>query len=462
MAEEKVKGTWWTADDPARLVQGEITYSSTAGATVDLFGALFDDSDLSRLRRRFTLQGLTIREQQVSLFEAAVKGSHMHVPGGRSSVISSVFGVVGGHYLQPSDLTLSEIRVSLTGLRDWTWISGIETKYEEESRGVIYTQRIPDDVFVGNYDGLTAKLQFSATTSPEAGSLTIREKCDLIIEAPSLTPYSAFEDLLYTFQKFVSFALQRPVYATQITGHIDRPRQIIQGHKIFQDYTIIRKLSLKKWDREDLIPQDMLFTLGELDQSLEVVFGRFFSKRQLLKPSMDLYLSTVYNPTQLTRAEFLTLAQSVEGYHRVSMPGKYISDDGYMLVQEALWNAIPSQVSGDFRQSLKNRFKYLHEFSLRKRIEALAEKYESILGNLLGPAKIFASSISDVRNKLTHPTPADIAETTDPVNLWHLSEKIALLLEVCFLAELGFGDARIKEIVRSRSERARHVHFGAF
>src|SRR5205823_10981091 len=123
--------------------------------------------------------------------------------------------------------------------------------------------------------------------------------------------------------------------------------------------------------------------------------------RQLLKPSMDLYLSTLYNPTQLARAEFLTLAQSVEGYHRVSMPGKYISDDGYMPVQEALWNAIPSQVSADFRQSLKNRLKYLHEFSLRKRIEALAEKYESILGNLLGPAKILASSISDVRNKLT-------------------------------------------------------------
>ena len=115
-----------------------------------------------------------------------------------------------------------------------------------------------------------------------------------------------------------------------------------------------------------------------------------------------------------------------------------------------------------FGEALKNKLKYLHEFSLRKRIEALTHKYTAVIGKLLGSAGNFASTISELRNRLTHPELVNAEAELDYKMLWHLCEKIALLLETCFLDELGFTENRIKEIVRSRSQRARHVHFGAF
>lgn len=459
---EKAKGSWWMAKDPSRQLQGEIKHGSTVGAVVDVFGAFMDDSNPAQLRQRFTLHGLTIRGQPVSLFDAAVTKSQMHIPGGRSSIVSSVFGVVGGHYDGPDDIRFSKVRVTLTGLRNWTWTSGIETKTEDAGGRRIYTHSIPDDVSLGTFNGIVASLQFTATTNPGAGSLNIQEGCDLVLRADSLVQYQEFEDVLYTFQKFLSLALQRPVYATKIIGHTDQPKQIIGEHKLYQDHVIIRKLSVKTWDRDELIPHDMLFTLGELGRPAAEVFGKFYTERERLKPSLDLYLSTRYNPTQVVRAEFLTLAQALEGYHRVSMIGAYATDDEYAPIKQSLIAAIPAFVSKEFRESLRNRFRYLHEFSLRKRIEALAERHSAAVGHLLGQSRKFASEVSDIRNALTHPAPGQSDEQPDGVAIWHLSEKIALLLETCLLHELGFSVEQVRNILNSRSERARHVHYGSF
>ena len=85
-------------------------------------------------------------------------------------------------------------------------------------------------------------------------------------------------------------------------------------------------LSIREWDREELIPQDTLFTLSELSDPLENVIRCYFLKRDRLQVPVDLYMSTIYHPDQLLRARFLTLVQAIEAYHRVSMPGKYMDE----------------------------------------------------------------------------------------------------------------------------------------
>jgi hypothetical protein len=249
----------------------------------------------------------------------------------------------------------------------------------------------------------------------------------------------------------------------EIIGSTETPKQIMQGKKLYEDLLIIRHLSIREWDREELIPQDTLFTLSELGDALENAIRCYFLKRDRLQVPVDLYMSTIYHPDQLLRARFLTLVQAIEAYHRVSMPGKYMDEKTYDTgLKELLWQAIPATIDPGFREALKNKLNYLHEFSLRKRIEALTLKYTAVIGKLLGSAADFASTVSELRNRLTHPEPSNAGAKLDYKMLWHLSEKIALLLETCFLDELGFTENRIKEIVRSRSQRARHVHFGAF
>jgi len=463
MPEQKIKGWWWRLDAPDKRLQGEIAYGATIGATVDLFGHIYDALDECRPTERFTLHGLTLNDKPVTLFDCVVTKSNRHIPGGVSSVVESNFGIVGLHVARVADIQFKTVSVRFNGLRDWTWISGIEHKYEQEPPKAVFSYEAPADVLVGRFDNLTAKLEFSADISPGPGKQSIEEKCLLKIEADALAPYFAFENLFHGFQEFLSLALQRPSYAMEIIGNTDTPKQIIQGKKLYEDLLIIRHLSIREWDREELIPQDTLFTLSELSDPLENVIRCYFLKRDRLQVPVDLYMSTIYHPDQLLRARFLTLVQAIEAYHRVSMPGKYMDEKTYDTgLRELLWQAIPATIDADFREALKNKLKYLHEFSLRKRIEALTHKYTTVIGKLLGSAADFASTTSELRNRLTHPEPSHGGAKLDYKLLWHLSEKIALLLETCFLDEFGFSENRIKEIVRSRSQRARHVHFGAF
>src|SRR6266498_3330338 len=380
MPEQKIKGSWWRLDSPDQRLLGEIAYGATVGATVDLFGHIYEGFGEVGRTERFTLHGLTLNNKPVTLFDCVVKTSTRHMPGGVSCVVESSFGIVGMHVARAADIQFKTVSVTFNGLRDWTWMSGIQSKYEQEPPQAVFTYKAPGDVLVGRFDNLTARLEFSADISPGPGKQSIEEKCLLKIEADALTPYSTFENLFHGFQEFLSLAVQRPSYAMEIIGHTDVPKQIIQGNELYEDCLIIRHLSIRKWDREELIPQDMLFTLSELGGPLEEIIRRYFLKRDRLQVPIDLYMSTIYHPDQLLRARFLTLVQAVEAYHRVSMPGKYIDDKTYETgLREVLWKAIPATVDRDFRQALKNKLRYLHEFSLRKRIEALAEKCGAIV-----------------------------------------------------------------------------------
>ena len=54
----------------------------------------------------------------------------------------------------------------------------------------------------------------------------------------------------------------------------------------------------------------------------------------------------------VTDAEFLTLIQALEAYHRRNYKGKYLPDDQYKKYCSQLYDAIPEELGADHQQSL--------------------------------------------------------------------------------------------------------------
>jgi hypothetical protein len=179
---------------------------------------------------------------------------------------------------------------------------------------------------------------------------------------------------------------------------------------------------------------------------------------------MDLYFTTVHHKFPLPRVRFLMLAQSLEADHRATMPEKYVSDESYNTgLRKLLWDAIPKdpETTGkDFLASLGGKLDHLHQFSLRKRLKELTAKHSPILESLIGTPEAFSAAVADRRNQLTHATEQNQGAADDYRTLWVLCDKMGLLLEVCFLDEIGFTHDRLKQIVTTRSNRARSVHQG--
>lgn len=455
MSEEiTIKGLWWLPGSPDKQLPGDITYSSTHGARLILFDHLFQDSTLDR----FTVWGITVSGKPISLFNCYTKSLTMHLPGARVAEISSYFGVIGGHFDSPNEMKFIKVTADLSYLHDWACTSGINARRKDSGKGWQVTQEVPADISLGAVNDFKLALEFTGNLKRGFGDYRLTENCIFTVEAKALTDYGSFENVVHQFQHFVALAVSRPVYALSIKARINTPKKMYEGQPIYDDFEIIQKLSLKDHGQKGRIPHDMQFCLTELKPKPSDYIERFFSTHGLLHPVCELYFSTLYHQDMYVQQRFLALAHAIEAYHRVFVGGKYQSNDIYQNgLQKRLWDAIPQDLDPDFRASLKNKLKYLHEFSLRKRVQDICLNYDSVLRPFLGEVAQFAGAVADQRNQLTHPdsTAENGLPKTDWGELWLKSEQLSLLLEVCLLHELGFDQqAILKLLPRNRRTSA--------
>ena len=354
-----------------------------------------------------------------------------------------------------------KVSADLNHLHEWAWTSGIRVAPKEAGNGWQVSQDTVPDISLGAIGSFDLALKYTAHISPGYGDCKLSESCVFSIEAKELTTYKSFEEIIHRFQNFVALAVSHPVYVVSVSAQIDKPKQEIQGHAIYEDYEIIRKLSRNGDKQKQLMPHDMQFCLADLQPRPADFLKLYFDKRKLLEPVCELYFSTLYNDDMYVRQRFLSLAHAVEAYHRAFIGGKYQADKQYKDgLEKFFWNAIPQDIDGDFRASLKNKLKYLHEFSLRKRVQDICGRYAAVLKPFLGEVNQFAGAVADQRNLLTHPdsTAEDQPKEIDWKGLWLKSEQLSLLIEVCLLHELGFTEDMIAKLL-PRNRRIRHIQF---
>jgi len=145
--------------------------------------------------------------------------------------------------------------------------------------------------------------------------------------------------------------------------------------------------------------------------------------------------------------QFLSLVRALESYHRRKFSGRYISDDNFAPIREIFVNAIPKDLNADFRDSLKNKFKYLNEFSLKKRFDEILGRFESFVNTILGEDRSLISDITNTRNFLIHYDKSIETKAKKGQELYWLVQKMRFLLEVCFMSELGMSEELIRNLI---------------
>ena len=175
---------------------------------------------------------------------------------------------------------------------------------------------------------------------------------------------------------------------------------------------------------------------------------------EAIRPVIDLYIGNIYNQHSYLEHRFLSFIQALESYHRRSnFSNTYMKKENYNKVLNNLIKCIPKEVIGDFRQSMKSRFKYLNEYSLKKRLDEIINKFNTLLGNFI--PKDFSKEVKDIRNYLTHYDKQSIKTIPSREKLFILSEKLQIILEICLLHEIGFTDSQIK---KTMSDKIRNIN----
>lgn len=454
----KIKGQWWLPDKPDRKVTGELEFGWTSGATLKLDGSFFDDAfpPEDTLPDGLTVLGEDRHERPITLFDCLVRKLELH-PTNSVAELESSFGILGKHFASRDDVQVSAVSIELNHLHRWVGETGISSGFDKD--GSSWAKHHPHaPISIGSHNGFDISLRFTAGYSRSSSEYRVWEKCLLWIEGQSSSPYGDFEDIAEWMRQFLALAMGRPIYPMRVRARPQNPRKIIQDPPMYEELEIFWDLFVDEDGKKPLAPHEMLFRLEHIRHDPLAFTGQFFEKRGRLEPVCELYLSTLYNSRMYLPQRFLTLAQAVEGYHRIfETPGEYQPKETYMKgLRAKLLEMVPDAINNDFKEAIRGHLDHMHEFTLKKRIETLHEKFAGILRTYLGEdGKKFSRAIKDLRNKLTHPDVRSDIEwsSINSADLWLKCEQLSLLLQVCLLDQLGFDETAIQDMIR----RGRHA-----
>jgi hypothetical protein len=123
--------------------------------------------------------------------------------------------------------------------------------------------------------------------------------------------------------------------------------------------------------------------------------------------------------------------------------GKYLSEEEYSSIRNALIDAIPAGIDNKLSTKLKTMLQYGNELSLKSRLENLFEGIRrDHLDNLSGgdDPRRFIRSLVDIRNYLTHygGQKPSILEST--IEMYNLNRRMTALLMLLIFKYLGLPE----------------------
>jgi len=454
-----IEGFWWLPVSPEVKIPGILSYKPGDTPRLRLMGTLNQPKEIFFMHTDFInpalILGKSSNGESITLSKCLqINGTTSVVDEGLQSTSEFIahFAFFGVHFLVLDDIRFISISVRLQGLDSWYNKDCIEISNSSEKNNTIRL-KIPDPLVtkLKDYD---IKVICTSNRKFSLNSATIHMGVHLEISSKDDKPFESFMKNLRLIQNFFSFLISDPTFVIEMTGRLTISEHIPK-EKYSSSQTIRIFYPAAGWQSN---PHDdswayMLLPFKDVENNFSDLLSNWAQKSEVLKPVIDLFFAGIYL-SSYPENEFLNLIQAIETYHRRIVGGEYQPEVAFLNgLYKLLVEAIPQDVSSDFRSSLQNgKLRYAYEFSLRKRLLLICEHISEIIQiNFLINHKAianFAERISNTRNYLTHYS-HELKELaiTDGYELSVVNYQLRLIISICFLEQLGVPYDKLRKIV---------------
>lgn len=451
MSDFAVDGEWWLAGTD-RSRSGHLDFTVADGAKLTVVGLIPDDSDfipegsviLGKTvdGRKVTLLGCIETQREMVDEPDAINASH---------VFASVL-LMNEHFLTEDAARFKVVLISYTDLEYWFGRRGLT---REEWHRISYNEPEPITAAFEEY-----RVSIESHLAGVSGDWhhSFRESAGIRMESSEPLPLRTWQrDVIPILHSFVVLGVGRAVYSTLFRAYPTadplREVEVLYG---------VRHMPVKQ-----KAPVDELLCKGDdFAADASDVLGAWFKSAVRLQPVYDLYTGLFYKQGNypLNRDfEFLGFVQALEAYLSRMGPGYNLNEADFAKVAEALVAALPSTLADEVRRAYTvNIQKNLNRRSLRSRINELVKGAEEIVRPIVPVSgderRAFVDRVVSTRNYLTHYSEdLETVAVRDWRRLHLLTLQVRLLLEVCLLRAAGFGDVRIRALIR-RTRRYRLLY----
>lgn len=454
----KFNGLWWLPDNPTERIAGILEFDSSNGARLELIGAFEDVKDFGQVFEWDIILGITTTGKKITLFKCLTTSTKMSIPGIITSSYSASFVFVGVHFSSEQDILFDYLDVNYQYGEEWAWLPGFDVKFESDSeislKQYAVEYNFPQTIRVHLYDGTEISIQSRLTTSVNmVKNVDLKQKIIFNIKPPiPLGLDACVNGLCYKLQCFLSLAIGEPIYPIIIQARYHSALKEQKDKPYNNEVSIYFKMGREIKDSNNIHPRAMIFSLNDIRENLENYLNNWFKRAEDIRPLYDLFFAVMFNHGGFLESEFLTLTQAIESYHRRTMDGSYLSDSEFKQLYSHFVRCIPEDLEKDFKETLKDKFRYMNEFSLRRRLKELLNRYKDFIELIIAEPQKFINDIVNTRNYLTHYDKKLEEKALKDEKLFQLVEQIKVLIQILLFSELGFSSDFIKDILSSRQQ----------
>jgi hypothetical protein len=256
-----------------------------------------------------------------------------------------------------------------------------------------------------------------------------------------------FLDQLSTVTSLLALLAEQPMPPDRIEMKVEQRGVVLS--------VLVPRPSVRYCNHED--HNDFFVSRTRLGDDIGPIVANWFELFPRVQLPVGLALSTMASDDLWPHVRFLSLLQALEGLHRALLPGNYMEPEQYKHVEEALVEAIPSDIGKDHRSALKSRFRYGNEISLAKRLKTLAELLPVKLRTRILGSKNVPQSWVDTRNFYTHWDEALRANILSGQAMFDASVRLTIFLRALYLRETGIPSDTLEAVLDGMSGEAQHL-----
>ena len=451
MAEEyECRGEWWLPSNPSTCLAGTLTFSQDMGAILELDGSFTREPEESELFNPPIVNGVSNTGTDITLCHCLGKRLTIYSGGRTTSKVYAHNLFVGVHFKDEDDIKFRHMIVYYSHLDGWLGISGFKTR--EEGKEIIIKYKEPDSIRAFISSTVALSLDFGHSYSPYMlTEATLKQSVHVTLLPVENMAFTEYKELIHQFQNFLSLATTEYVYPTFIAGlaEIDSYKKTMGNHIGYPFVNVFYQLARSPQKYAETSSPDPLFTFKAISNEFEQYLQNWFEKQELLKPVHQLYFGTLYNPAMYLDQRFMAYVQALEAYHRRTTDNFELSEEEH----EERIKQILDSVSPHYKAWLRAKLEYSNEPSLRKRLKELIEANRALPSGLARDGKDLINKVCTTRNYLIHYDSKLEGEVAKGEELYNLTQKLKVLLEACFLRELGFSSKTARTLLSNRYRR---------
>jgi hypothetical protein len=450
--EFEYSGIWWLPENPENRVTGQLSFNKDEDPLLELLGALNPRETFSSGAdfQPEIILGITTDGNLCTLYKNIGIGRSHSFPGISRERFRSQYLFFGKHFSTGEEIKFSSYRVNYTNLEEWMGKSPFDLeilKEEEKVKKYSAHYTYPDVVEI-NIPSLNSNFCAVSTldTHTDYKTITFHHRSYLRFHPASSQHFDWYWDLLYDMRNLLTLMIGELVHPIKVQAYIDKLEDEDDKTKVEIVDIYFRQPYAKPTKR--VASSEMLITLPFIQGTSSDLFETWFSNREKFRSVYDLFFGYLYRSDMYVQFRFLSLMQALEGFHRVTRPGKYLSSDEYEKYRIILIAALPEDMPGDLKDALKSRIKYGNEYSLRKRLNELFNDVGDNLRALVSPNyREFIGRVVDNRNYLTHYDEESREQEPDITMLFFDCQRLRIFLTILLLKELAIDEETIRTII---------------